>query len=322
MTTFRELERRNVRDFWPNEARDFTPWLAEEIGQEDTSHLEDTLGLDIKVTETERSVGRYNVDILAKATDDNRTIVIENQLASSDHDHLGKSIAYAAGVDADVIVWIAPQFHDEHADAAQWLNKNSREGIDFFALQLEVVTIGDSAPAVRFTPSAEPSEWTERINRSQSELTDTQQIYEQFWTEFRDLLESQPTPFSTRKPLPRHHYSNSIGVSGFHMNFVASKQSPKLECVLTIEDDAEAFETLYAQKDEIEAELGTSVEWDEPEITSAGKERSQLRVTREGDIFVAEDRDEVWTEYQEWFLEIGERFYETLEPRVQRLQDL
>ena len=174
-------------------------------------------------------------------------------------------------------------------------------------------------PAVRFTPLAEPSEWTERINRSQSELTDTQQIYEQFWTEFRDRLASQATPLSTRKPLPRHYYSNSVGVSGFHMSFVASTQSPILECVLTIEDDAEAFETLFAQKDDIEAELGISVEWNEPEITSSGKERSQLRVTREGNIFVDEDRDEIWAEYQEWFIDMGERFYEILVPRIQRL---
>lgn len=319
MTTFGEIERRDVRDFWQNEARDFTPWLAEAIEQEETSHLENILGLDLEVTEMERSVGRYNVDILAKATDDNRTIVIENQLASSDHDHLGKSIAYAAGVDADIIVWIAPQFHDEHADAAQWLNKNSREGIDVFALQLEVVTIGDSAPAVRFTPLAEPSEWTERINRSQTELTETQQTYEQFWTEFRDRLESQSTPLSPRKPLPRHYYSNSIGASGFHMSFVASKQSPNLECVLTIKDDAEAYKALKAQKDEIEAELGSPVEWEDPEVTTTGNQRSQLRVTREGDIFVKENRDEVWAEYQEWFIEIGEKFHDTFGSRIRRL---
>ena len=319
MPTFRELEQRNVREYWQDEARDFTPWLAAEIAQEGASDLEDTLGLDLAVTETERSVGRYSVDILATTTADNRTIVIENQLATSDHDHLGKSIAYAAGVDADIIVWIAPRFHDEHADAVQWLNKHSHEGIDVFALQLEVVTIGDSDPAVRFTPVAEPSEWTDRLTRSESELTETEQTYEQFWTEFRDRLTSQSTPLRARKPLPRHYYSNPIGPAGFHMSFGVSKQSPDIECVLTIGDDAEAFETLYSQKDEIEAELGTAVEWDTPETTSAGNERSHLRVTRKGDIFVDENRDEVWAEYQEWFIKMGEQFHETLSPRLQRL---
>ena len=134
---FHELEPQDVREYWTHEAHDFTPWLATSIGSEEVSHLEDVLGLDLEVTETEKSVGKYNVDIVAEVVDDGRQVVIENQLSSSDHDHLGKSIAYAAGVDADIIVWISPTFNDEHRDAIQWLNKNSREGIDLFAIRLD-----------------------------------------------------------------------------------------------------------------------------------------------------------------------------------------
>ncbi|GAB7121187.1 hypothetical protein [Natrinema pallidum] len=145
-----------------DEAQDFTPWIANEIRSADESELEDTLGLELEVVEEEKSVGRYNVDILAEVIDDNRNVVIENQLNSSDHDHLGKSIAYASGVDADIIVWIAPRFYDEHRDAMQWLNENSREGVDLFAVRLEVWKIGNSDPAVRLNPVVEPSEWKEK----------------------------------------------------------------------------------------------------------------------------------------------------------------
>lgn len=123
MTQFRALEPQNVRDYWSHEAREFTPWLADAIRTEDASHLEDVLGLDLEVIETEKSVGKYNVDIVAEVADDGRIVVIENQLEQSDHDHLGKSIAYAAGVDADIIVWITPKFNDEHRDAIQWVNR-------------------------------------------------------------------------------------------------------------------------------------------------------------------------------------------------------
>lgn len=146
---FQELEPQDVREYWADEARDFTPWLADAIRDEEASHLEDVLGLDLSVTAIEKSVGRYNVDILAQVIDDKRNVIIENQLGQSDHDHLGKAIAYAAGVDAAIIVWIAPRFNDEHRDAIQWLNESSRKGVDFFAIRLEVWRIGDSDPAIR-----------------------------------------------------------------------------------------------------------------------------------------------------------------------------
>jgi len=319
MPTFRELESQDVREYWEDEAREFTPWLAEEIEGEATSHLEDVLGLDLQLIDTERSVGRYNLDVLAEVEADNRTVVIENQLAASDHDHLGKAIAYAAGVDADIIVWIAPRFFDEHVDAAQWLNKQSREGVDIFALKLEVVTIGESDPAVRLSPLAEPSEWTERVQRSSDDLTETQRAYEQFWTEFRDRIENTTTPLRPRSPGTRHYYSNPIGASGFHISFTAAKNADHLGVVLTIEDDAAAFEKLQSEQDEIESEFGTSLEWDPPTETSSGRERSAIKVTREGSIFVDEDQKECWEEYQEWFIEMGERFHEVFEPRIRRM---
>ena len=112
MQTFQELKTQEVRHYWADEARDFTPWLASQIEDEGVSQLEDTLGLDLEVLDTEKDVGRYRVDIVAETVEESRTVVIENQLEQSDHDHLGKSIAYAAGVDADIIVWLAPKFND------------------------------------------------------------------------------------------------------------------------------------------------------------------------------------------------------------------
>ena len=86
----------NLRKAWPNEAKDFTPWLA--------SHLEyigNILEMDLELVEKESKVGGYSADILAKvadAEDDSESyVVIENQLEDSNHDHLGKLITYASG---------------------------------------------------------------------------------------------------------------------------------------------------------------------------------------------------------------------------------
>ena len=45
-------EIKDLREVWPHEEHDFTPWLAKNIGV-----LSDTVGIDISIEETESSVG-------------------------------------------------------------------------------------------------------------------------------------------------------------------------------------------------------------------------------------------------------------------------
>jgi hypothetical protein len=51
MPVFGSLEPQDVREFWNHEARDFTPWLADEIEAEGSSDFENVLGLDVEVLE-------------------------------------------------------------------------------------------------------------------------------------------------------------------------------------------------------------------------------------------------------------------------------
>lgn len=312
---FRNLEKQNVREYWEHEAKEFTPWLADEIQSDETSHLEDVLGLELEVDEVEKSVGKYSVDILARVEADGRNVVIENQLTQSDHDHLGKSIAYAAGVDADIIVWIAPRFNDEHRDAVQWLNSNTREGVDLFALRLEVWKIGNSAPAVRLNPVDQPSEWKAKARRTEGEISEWAERGEEFWTLFRDRIEQNRTPLRARKPAPRHYYSNPIGKSGFHISFLFHQKAAERGIILYVEDDEQAFWQLHDEKEQIEEELGHSLNWVEPEETRGGNMRSTIQLRTDGDL---NDRD-MWDDHIEWFLEYGERFHEVFGDRLQQL---
>lgn len=75
MPEFTSLSREPVREYWADEAQDFTPWLAEQIEAEDPSELEDIIQLDLSLRGTEQSVGRYSLDVLAEA-EDGRTVVI------------------------------------------------------------------------------------------------------------------------------------------------------------------------------------------------------------------------------------------------------
>lgn len=318
MPEFASLEAQDVRGYWDHEEHDFTPWLTDEIESEGPSDLEDALGLDIEVIEREKSVGKYNVDIFAQVVDDGRKVIIENQLGDSDHDHLGKAIAYAAGVDADIIVWIAASFNDEHLDAVQWMNEHSREGIDLFAIRLEVWRIEESPPAVRLNPLEKPSEWKEKAKRASGELSEQGRLREEFWTAFRDRIEETNTPLSPRKPRARHYYSNSIGVGGFHLSFYVDEQENELGLKLIIEDDADAFHELRDQADELEEELEdeeTDLYFGELRETPGGKMRSDLAVRRDASI----ENTDNWDEYFDWMLRYGERFHEVFPDRLRQL---
>ena len=86
------IELTDLREVWPHEALDFTPWLAENI-----ELLSTAIGIDIAVKEIEDPVGSFNVDIYGYEIGTDKPIIIENQLENTNHDHLGKLITYAAG---------------------------------------------------------------------------------------------------------------------------------------------------------------------------------------------------------------------------------
>ena len=153
------IQRVELRDVWSHEADEFTPWLAENIGR-----LGDALSMRLEVEALEAPVGRYRLDILAR-DQDSRQVVIENQLETTDHDHLGKLLTYAAGFDANVIVWIARNFQDEHRDALDLLNRRTGEDTEFFGVEVELWQIDNSRRAPYFKPVVTPSEWRKQTIR-------------------------------------------------------------------------------------------------------------------------------------------------------------
>lgn len=143
------------RQVWPKEEKDFTPWLAQNIGE-----LSQAVGIEIEVKEIEKKVGAYELDIYAVDKDNPDTvIIIESQLDETDHKHLGQLLAYAAGSDATAVIWVSPAIRDEHRKTVEWLNQVTTESVGFFLVRVELIRIDNSLPAVRFEVEAAPSEF-------------------------------------------------------------------------------------------------------------------------------------------------------------------
>jgi hypothetical protein len=197
----------NLRSVWPDEARDFTPWMSR---PENLDVLEQTLGLSLQVEGTEHGVGPYRADIVCR-DHEGRRVLIENQLESTDHLHLGQLLTYAGGVDGRVMVWIAKRFTDEHRAAIDWLNTNTRDGVEFFAVEVQLWRIGASELAPRFNVVCRPNAWSRTVEK-QAVTDERRERNIKFWTGFIDFVGERSTLFNDRNPSSNYWLDISLGI--------------------------------------------------------------------------------------------------------------
>ena len=288
---------KDLREVWPHEATDFTPWLAQE---DNISLLSDAVGIDISVDETESNVGSFNVDIYATETDTGNKIIIENQLEDTNHDHLGKIITYASGKDAKFVIWIVKKAREEHRHAIEWLNNHTDNDIAFFLIEIELWSINGSDPAVKFNVVEKPNDWAKEIKKVDSTLSDTEKLKLDYWTSFANYAFADNTfskVFKRRKPSTDHWYSVSMGSSEYHMSFLMNTQKNILAVEISITNNKELFHEFYAEKDKIEAKAGVKLDWREL------PERKASRILYETNVdFKNKDK---WNEQFDWIMEYG-----------------
>ena len=157
---FGQLKDIDLRDAWPHEANNFTPWLAENLPL-----LAEAIGIPLELEGTEVPVEGYSADILATYPSDGSHVIIENQLESTDHTHLGQIMTYLAGLEAKTVVWIAREFRGAHLSAVRWLNTHTTDDFAFFAIKLRVVQIGDDSSIVAplFEVVERPNDWRRQV---------------------------------------------------------------------------------------------------------------------------------------------------------------
>lgn len=250
----------DVRELWKHEQYDFSNWLSK---SDNLEYLNDILGLTLVDVNKEVYVGPYRCDLVAKDETSGITVIIENQLESTNHDHLGKIITYASGLDAKVIVWVVKEAKEEHRAAIEWLNNNTANGINFFLIEIHAYRIGASDPAPKFEVVEKPNDFVKRSKPkgSDSELNRSQAERLNFWEQFNQIIVSRGKPFNVRKATTDHWYDIAVGSSEAHISISLVNKDGNIVVELYIYDNKDLFNKLHDSKKEIETELGFSMTW-------------------------------------------------------------
>ena len=302
-----------LREIWPNEAADFTPWLEENIAE-----LGGALGMDLEVQAREAPVGAYQLDLLA-SDGSGRTVIIENQLGSTDHSHLGQLLTYMAGFDANVIVWIAKRFRDEHAEALGLLNRRTGEDTEFFGIEVELWSIDKSRPAVNFNLITVPNEWGKKPDTTPlSPVSERNERYRDFFQGLIDTLREEHRFTNARKAQPGNWYSFSAGHGKvkYGANFAMGGRARIELYIDSVDSDwnKTLFDHLLERRTDIESELAATLEWERLDDRKA----SRIAVARPGSI---DDDDDTLKEIQDWMVERLLKFKEVFGPKLADFAD-
>jgi hypothetical protein len=76
----RRLDPVDLQTMWPDDARDFTPWLAREVN---LRYLSNALNLELELDRIEADVAPFSANIAAVDASSNSKVVIESQLKKS-----------------------------------------------------------------------------------------------------------------------------------------------------------------------------------------------------------------------------------------------
>lgn len=263
-----------IRELWAHEQYDFSHWLAKE---ENIELLNEVVGLTLTDVDTEVYVGAYRCDLVAVDETTNDKIIIENQLELTNHDHLGKIITYASGLDANIIIWIVKEAREEHKSAIEWLNNNMAKEISFFLLEIKAFKIGDSLPAPMFKVIEKPNDFI-KSNKSMKdvELSKAQSERLNFWTEFNRVLNDKGKPFNVRQASINHWYNVAIGTSDAHIAITLVNNSGSIGVELYINENKDLFDSLFINKDEIESKLGFNMHWERLDDKKASRIKSYI----------------------------------------------
>lgn len=308
-----KIERVPLREVWAHEAYDFTRWLEENVDV-----LSEVIERDIDNIEREKKTAESTFSVDLVATDkDGSSIVIENQLEKSNHDHLGKLITYLTAMQANTAVWIVAEPRPEHVAAMSWLNESNA---NFYLLKLEAIRIENSPPAPLLTLIVGPSEEVKSIGRNKQEMSERdRERYQKRYEWWSQLIEHpNAKEHGHLSPSKYSWLSRGSGVRGISFMYTVSMREASAGIKIDLgkgmdRENFHVFDQLHTKKDQIEKVFGRELDWDRGE----NKRASWLGVTLPGGYNGPEDK---WRATQDDIVDAMNKLILAVRPHLEKLK--
>ena len=307
MNSIAKLEPVPLRQLWAHEERGFSAWLENNLDR-----LADVVGFPLLNPVREKEVGRFSLDLLVE-TEGGVQVIIENQLAITNHDHLGKVLTYLSNLEAKIAIWVAGEVREEHAEAVRWLNEFTPADVAFYLVKLSAYRIGDSPPAPHFAVVAGPSAEARVIGTEKKDLAQRQVLLLKFWGQLLERARQRGVPYHAQRSPGRDSWlSAGAGVrSGVSYNYNVWTDSTAAELWIQSEDTTEnkrIFDHLYTQRAAIENAFGGALTWDRLDDKRASRVRAEVTV---GGLYDAEVH---WPKIQDAMIDAMDRLVKALKP--------
>jgi hypothetical protein len=299
---------------WQSESTEFAPWLQQNLDQ-----LSASLGIDIQAAELAVRVGSFVADLVGEDAATSRPVIIESQLGRSDHEHLGRLVAYTAGKEGGVIIWVAPRILPEHRKALEWLNQTCRGDVGCYGVELEVVQIGDSARGANFKAVVAP--------KHEPPASDRDQRYQNFFQDVLDQLRARRAGITNTSRAGCQQYlgvpSGRAG-SAFRLAFTDDARF-RIElynrgALVEVngnghgEAGKQVFNHIRTNESTIEQALGVKLAWERPD----GQGISHIAWQWDKPVSIMDPPDKL-SELKRWTLNSFFRFRDVMAPYLRNL---
>ena len=148
--------------------------------------------------------GGFRADIVCTVTEPGEdgeiksSVIIENQLGTSDHSHLGQCILYGSHRDAKTVVWICENFDDRYIKALQWLNDHFKGKVGFYGIEVKAYGPLDDVK-IKFESVIQPL--SNLYDQGQSNRGKKRsRIFEMALEKFNDMSSERSTRKISRRP--------------------------------------------------------------------------------------------------------------------------